>query len=200
MTALADPPTGNRPDRTARQAALWATVVAVPLALLVALGLFARLSPEPESEPDPPAASAPGPVSSAPVDLPAPRLAERPATVCRALLSRLPNVVRDLAQRPVSAGPEQNAAYGDPPLTVTCGGPAAQAEPTDQVWTVNAVCWHAAQAAQAMVLTTVDREVPVRVSVPSGYEQPLQWAAPIASAVVATVPSAPPSAVPSGCS
>jgi GNAT superfamily N-acetyltransferase len=37
-------------------------------------------------------------------------------------VSQLPATVRDLTQRPVTAGAEQNAAYGDPALTVACGG------------------------------------------------------------------------------
>ncbi|MDG4829490.1 DUF3515 family protein [Solwaraspora sp. WMMD1047] len=202
MTTLADPPTDDRPDRGTRQAALWATLVAVPLTLLVGALLFAQLSPgAPEDdEPDAPVAASTGPGSTAAVELPAPTLAERPAVVCRALLSKLPPTVRELAQRPVTAGAEQNAAYGDPALTVTCGGPPATAAPTDDVWTVNAVCWHAAPAAGAMVLTTVDREVPVQVTVPTVYEQPLQWLAPVSDAVLSAVPSASPSAIPSGCS
>ena len=186
-------------DRTARQAALWATVVAVPLSLLVAFLLFARLSPDaPEAGPDP--AGEPRPQSTAPVELPAPALADGPAVICRALLSRLPANVRDLAQRPVTAGSEQNAAYGDPPLTVACGVPPAVFPPTDDLWTVNRVCWHAAPlTAGAVVLTTVDREVPVRVKVPQAYEQPLQWVAPISDAVVASVRSATPGTIPAGC-
>jgi hypothetical protein len=129
--------------------------------------------------------------------MPAPTLAERPAIVCRALVSQLPASVRELNQRPVTAGPEQNAAYGDPALTVACGGSPPIFQATDEVWTVNKVCWHPVQEADATVLTTVDRETPVRVRVPSRYEQPLQWVAPISDAVVSAVPSA--KSAPAGC-
>ena len=125
------------------------------------------------------------------------RLAERPAVVCRALVSQLPASVRDLKQRPVTAGAEQNAAYGDPALTLSCGGSPPVFAATDDVWTVNKVCWHAAEEADATLLTTVDRETPVRVRVPRQYEQPLQWVAPISDAVVASVPSA--KSAPAGC-
>ncbi|WP_262281454.1 DUF3515 domain-containing protein [Micromonospora sp. MA102] len=187
-----------RRDRASRSAALWATLVAVPVTLAVAGFTFAKLAPDSPTAAPSPSASAARPQSTTPVELPAPALAERPATVCRALVSQLPATVRDLAQRPVTAGPEQNAAYGDPALTVACGGTPPIVQPTDEVWSVNKVCWHAVQEADATVLTTVDRETPVRVRVPKQYEQPLQWVTPIADAVVASVPAA--KTAPSGCS
>jgi hypothetical protein len=189
----------DRPERTNRQAALWATVVAVPVTVIVGALAFTQLDPASggSATPSPSATTPPRPQSTAPVSMPAPALAERPATVCRALLSRLPQNLRDLAQRPVTAGSEQNAAYGDPALTVACGLPAPSFAPTDDVWLVNQVCWHAADKAGTTVLTTVDREVTVRVSVPATYEQPLQWVAPVSASVVAAVPSA--KSIPSGC-
>ncbi|MEV4659594.1 DUF3515 family protein [Micromonospora sp. NPDC049301] len=191
----ADAPAGR--DRTIRGAALLATLIALPVTLLVAVLAFARLSPA-----EPGAAPSPSPTaarvqSTAPVEMAAPALAARPATVCRALLSQLPRTIRDLAQRPVTAGPEQNAAYGDPALTVACGGPEPTVPATDEVWTVNSVCWHSVEQGDATVLTTVDRETPVTVRIPRSYEQPLQWVAPVSSAVVASVPSG--GAVPAGC-
>ncbi|NES14031.1 DUF3515 family protein [Micromonospora sp. PPF5-17] len=187
-----------RRDRSTRGAALWATLIAVPVTLAVAGFTFAKLSPsEPAAAPSP-SASAARPQSTAPVELPAPTLAERPAVVCRALVSQLPDTVRDLKQRPVTAGAEQNAAYGDPALTVACGGSPPVVQPTDEVWSVNKVCWHAVQEADATVLTTVDRETPVRVRVPKEYAQPLQWVTPISDAIVSAVPSA--KTAPAGCS
>lgn len=187
-----------RRDRSTRSAALWATLIAVPVTLAVAGFTFAKLAPDSPAAAPSPSASSARPQSTIPVELPAPALAERPATVCRALVSQLPATVRDLAQRPVTAGAEQNAAYGDPALTVACGGTPPIVQPTDEVWSVNKVCWHAVQEADAAVLTTVDRETPVRVRVPKQYEQPLQWVTPISDAIVASVPAAKTS--PSGCS
>ncbi|MBQ0900667.1 DUF3515 family protein [Micromonospora sp. U21] len=189
----ADAPAGR--DRTLRGAALLATLIALPVTLLVAVLAFTKLSPaEPAATPSPTAARV---QSTAPVEMAAPALAARPATVCRALLSQLPPTIRDLAQRPVTAGPEQNAAYGDPALTVACGGTEPTVPATDEVWTVNRVCWHSVEQGDATVLTTVDRETPVTVRIPRSYEQPLQWVAPVSSAVVASVPSG--GAVPAGC-
>ncbi|MEU0550181.1 DUF3515 family protein [Micromonospora sp. NPDC005979] len=191
----ADAPAGR--DRTVRGAALLATVIALPVTLLVAVLAFAKLAPETPAAAPSPSASATRAQSSAPVEMAAPALAERPATVCRALLSQLPQTIRDLTQRPVTAGPEQNAAYGDPALTVACGGAEPTIPATDEVWVVNRVCWHPVEETDMTVLTTVDRETPVTVRIPRSYPQPLQWAAPISSAIVASVPSG--GAVPAGC-
>jgi hypothetical protein len=188
-------PQRQQPDPTTRRAALWATAVAVPLTVALAVLAVVQLRPDP---PAPAPAAGPSRVrSTAPVAVSAPPLSGRPATVCRALTAKLPSAVRDLARRPVGAGPEQNAAYGDPALTVACGVPAASFPPTDNVWVVNRVCWHAAEGPDAVLLTTVDREVPVQVTVPRAYEQPLQWVAPISDTIVAAVPSVP--TAPSGC-
>ncbi|MEU8425335.1 DUF3515 family protein [Micromonospora sp. NPDC048835] len=184
-------------DRTMRGAALLATVIALPITLLVAVLAFGKLSPDgPTAAPTPSATTARA-QSTTPVQMAAPALAARPATVCRALLSQLPASIRDLAQRPVTAGPEQNAAYGDPALTVACGGAEPAFPSTDEVWTVNRVCWHLAEQADAAVLSTVDRETLITVRVPRSYEQPLQWLPAISSTIVASVPSG--GAIPSGC-
>ncbi|WFE34187.1 DUF3515 family protein [Micromonospora sp. WMMD975] len=205
--------TNPRRDHGTRRAALWATLVAVPVTVAVAGFTFAKLAPEsPDAASS--ASASPRVQSSAPVEMPAPALAQRPAVLCRALVSQLPDTVRELGQRPVTAGPEQNAAYGDPALTVACGGgapvkpcpsptaggdlPASCFPDTDEVWTVNKVCWHPVQEADATVLTAVDRETPVQVRVPKTYDQPLQWVAPISDAIVSAVPSA--KTAPSGCS
>ncbi|MDQ7909128.1 DUF3515 family protein [Phytohabitans sp. ZYX-F-186] len=184
-------------DRTTRQAALWATAVAVPLTLIVALVAILATRPD-----DPPAAAepsptAPRPQSTAAVAMPAPALSTRAATVCRALLSRLPASIRDLSQRPVTDGPEQNAAYGDPAITVSCGVPMPAIPATDLVYPLSRVCWHSADRPDATEWTTVDREVPVRVTVPKRYEQPGQWTIAFSDPVVAAVPSL--KQIPTGC-
>ncbi|AVT37342.1 DUF3515 family protein [Plantactinospora sp. BB1] len=195
-TGPADRPAEAGPDRTTRQAALWATVVALPLTALVAVLVFGQLSPDPVAKPAPTPTSA-APQASTPVQMAAPTLAERPATVCRALLSRLPATLRSLGQRPVTAGPEQNAAYGDPAITLACGVAPPAVPDVPDLWMVNNVCWLTEHRDGGLVLTTVDREVPVRLSVPAGQEQTVQWAAPVSESLVASVPSLP--QIPSGC-
>ncbi|MEU9506430.1 DUF3515 family protein [Micromonospora sp. NPDC048170] len=179
-------------DRATRGAALVATLVALPVTVLVGWLAIGQLSPQEQAEPvatPSVTATTAGPGSTAPVEMAAPTLAERPATVCRALLSQLPATVNNLPQRPVTAGPEQNAAYGDPAVTVACGGAEPTVGDTDDVWTVNRVCWHATEQADVTVLTTLDRETAVTVRVPRTYGQALQWVSPISDTIVASVPS-----------
>ena len=47
------------------------------------------------------------------------------------------------------------------------------------------------------MFVTVDREVPVQVTVPRDYQPPGQWIPPISDSVVATVPSS--ESKPGGC-
>jgi hypothetical protein len=183
-------------DRTTRQAALWATLVAVPLTLVVAFAAFLAVRPD-ESPAAAPSPTPPRPQSTTPVAVDAPKLSERATIVCRALVSQLPNAVRDLQLRPVTAGSEQNAAYGDPAITVSCGVPKASYLPTDQVYQLSRVCWHQVDRPDATEWTTVDREVPVRVTVPKFYDTPGQWTTAFSPTVTATVRSL--QQIPTGC-
>ncbi|WP_027658862.1 DUF3515 family protein [Salinispora fenicalii] len=189
-------PEGGR-DRSNRGAALIATAVALPATVLAGVLAFNQFAPDqPGSEPSA-SATTPAPLSTAAVEMAAPALAERPATVCRALLSQLPPTIRDLPQRPVTAGPEQNAAYGDPALTVACGGAAPTFADTDKLWLVNRVCWYGNEEEGSTVLSTVDREMTVTVRVPDDYDQPLQWVSPVSETIAATVLSV--DDAPTGC-
>ena len=202
-------PQPSAPDRTMRTAALWATLIAVPVAILAGLLFFTQVVPDTAAAPAP-SATQPAVVPAAPVPMAAPALAARPAEVCLAVTSQLPVKVRDLPARKVSAGPEQNAAYGEPALTVACG--VAQPKmcasledtgkgcvPMDtELLNMNKVCWYAAQQGDAAVFTTMDREVPVQVTVPKQYAQPAQWANEFSDVVVKTDKSIT-AGVPSGC-
>jgi hypothetical protein len=187
-------------DRASKRAARWATLVAVPVALLAGFGAFAALgglaSGEGSPEPSPSVSGVPR--ATGPVTVAAPPLSARAEVVCRALLSQLPDALRDRNRRPVTAGAEQNAAYGDPAITVACGVPTPSFPATDNVYPLNGVCWHAAEQPAQTVWTTVDREVQVRVTVPRPYEAPGQWVIEFSGPVIAAVPSATDD-VPSGC-
>jgi hypothetical protein len=198
------------PDRTTRTAVLWATSVAVPVAVLVGVLIFVRLIPgtAPEAAPST-AATSPAAVPTAPVAVAAPKLSPRSAQVCLAVTSQLPSAIRTLPARRVTAGPEQNAAYGEPPITMQCGvqQPAMCATPAGgsgcvpldtELLIMNGVCWYAAPGTQASAFTTMDRETPVRVTVPTTYQQPAQWANEFSDTVVETDASRT-TGVPSGC-
>ncbi|HET9516708.1 MAG TPA: DUF3515 family protein [Actinoplanes sp.] len=191
-----DPQVGGT-DRSTRSAALWAAAVALPIAVLSAVLIFSQLSAEVSPAAPTPTATTPALGSTAPVAMAAPKLSARAEVLCRALTSQLPAAVRHLAARPVTAGPEQNAAWGDPALRLACGVAAPRVAPEAMLMTMDGVCWHSEQRAGASVWTTVDREVAVQVTVPGQYAAPAQWTNEFSTTVVATVPSV--KKVPSGC-
>ena len=216
MVDLETPRTARRPDGTTRGAALWATAVAVPIAVVVGLLMFWRLVPEGGTAALPtPSAGAAVAVPDTPVPMAVPKLDAHTAQVCLAVTSQLPGELRDLPARKVSSGPgqrssEQNAAWGEPPITVACGvtqptmcervdGGHPGCVPLDAVMLrMNGVCWWGQDGPAVDVFTTMDREVAVRVSVPAGYEQSAQWANEFSDAVVRTVKSKT-AGVPTGC-
>ena len=184
-------------ERGNRRAALWAALVAAPVAVLGASclvgaggGAGGRAAPHPA--PRRPRAPPPTPVPVA-----APALAERDALACRALLSQLPDGIRDLARRPVTAGPEQNAAYGDPAITLACGTAKPAVPPTADVLVMDGVCWYPAEGPQATVFTAIDRETPVQLTVPASYQQRGYWANEFSQRIALSIRSIPD--VPSGC-
>ncbi|MEV4351547.1 DUF3515 family protein [Actinoplanes sp. NPDC049596] len=211
MVDVEKPPV-KTPDPATRRAALWATVIAVPVALIVGLLVFWKIAPDGGGASDEPtaAASTPVVVPSTPVQMPAAKLDARTAQVCLAVTSQLPTAVRGLPPRKVSAGPEQNAAYGEPPITVACGLPQpTMCERTDgghagcvpldaTMFKMNGVCWYGQDLPATDIFTTMDREVAVQVQVPGSYEQTAQWANEFSDAVVRTVKSKA-SGVPTGC-
>jgi hypothetical protein len=162
------------PDPTRRGAARTATLVAVPITVLIAvlsLWAFGGFSVFAGSAPRP----SPTPQATSLVSLPVPTLPNPVLGVCRQVIAGLPASVLGSNRRPVS-GPEQNAAYGDPPVTVACGVAALTVAPTDDVTQISGVCWLARPGSTGTVWTTVDRSVPVAVTVPGpsgGSAQPV---------------------------
>ena len=191
------------PVKANRSAALWAAAIAIPVAVVVGLVVFAQIKPEAPAEP-----KAAAPVPTTAVQMESPKLSARAQEVCLAVTSQLPGTVRDLPARQVSAGPEQNAAWGEPPLTVACGvaqprmcealGETGCVPLDTELLIMNRVCWYAAPGPAGATFTTMDREVPVQVTVPTAYEQPAQWANEFSDIVVKTDVSKT-EGVPSGC-
>jgi uncharacterized protein DUF3515 len=173
-------------DAEVRRAARIATLVALPIAVIAGLVAFFALRPGTHTA-APKASASPHATATTPVTMAAPSLSATRATVCRAFVAALPDQVRDLPQRRVSAGAEQNAAYGDPPITVACGVTAPQ--PQDQVYSMGGVCWWPVQLSDRSIWTTTDRTVPVSVVIPTSYQEPGQWANEFSAAVIASVPS-----------
>jgi hypothetical protein len=169
-------------------------MIAVPVALLAGLLVFWGLNRASGT----PVPTLPSVQASGPVPMSAPALSEQAAVACRALLSQLPATLRDRPRRPVTAGAEQNAAYGDPPATLACGaGSGPSVPPTDDVLMLDGVCWYAADGKDGTTWYTLDREVPITVHFPAAYQQSASWAIEFSGPIAATVRSI--TAVPAGC-
>src|SRR6266487_343913 len=143
-------------DRATRGAARTATLVALPIAVLVGIatfwwlgGLGADRAPKPER-----------PRSTAPVTVPA------------------------------AALPDQEAAYGDPAITLACGAPAPSIPAGAEVFVLSGVCWLSTPTGDGTAWTTVDRATPVRVTVPKSYDSPGQWVIEFSGPITAAVPTA----------
>ncbi|QSB13588.1 DUF3515 domain-containing protein [Natronosporangium hydrolyticum] len=189
-------------DQVSRSAAKLAALIAVPLALLAGFGTFLLLGnafaePDPTTQPTPTETAPADPPPAEPVAMPARDLGEWDETVCRALLSQLPQELEGLPQRLVTEGPEQNAAYGEPPITVACGVEPVEIDPTDMVFPQDGVCWHAEEFPEQSVWTTLDREVPVQVHVPAAYDGPFQQVGALNQTITQTIRSA--DEAPAGC-
>ena len=180
-------------DLVRRSAAVTATLVAVPVALAIAL--ISLLSYGAFS--DPPAPTPTAPAVTTPVTMAAPALAAEAVSICQTVVSHLPDTAAGRTRRPVTAGAEQNAAYGDPPITMACGTSQPTVEPTADVLTISGVCWLAIPGTGGTAWTTVDRAIPVTITVPGAAEGSAQSVAPFSTAVASADPRA--DTAPSGC-
>jgi hypothetical protein len=170
-----------------------AALIALPVALAAGYLVFRVLTPAAHQGPSPSVS-----LATSPVPMAAPSLAPQTATVCRALLAALPDRVRDRVRRPVTAGPEQNAAYGDPAITLACGaGPLPSVPQTDDVYVMSGVCWWAAPGPATTTWIAIDRTVAITVTIPNRYDSQGQWANEFSGPIVSSVPSV--STVPWGC-
>jgi Protein of unknown function (DUF3515) len=176
-------------DPASRRAALFAALVAVPVTVLVGVLAFAYFSSGTSTSDATPSASPRATVPTGAVAMPAPKLSPAHAQACLAFIAQLPSQLRNLPERHVAAGPEQNAAFGEPPVTVQCGAAEVRPAPTATVFPISGVCWFPTTGPNATVWTTVDREVPVAVTVPNTYSGSGQWAAEFSAPLVSAMPS-----------
>ncbi|GAA2334399.1 hypothetical protein GCM10010170_013910 [Dactylosporangium salmoneum] len=131
--------------------------------------------------------------SAAPVPAEAPQLEPSTSTVCRALVAKLPDVLGGLSRRPVTAGTEQNAAFGDPPIVLSCGVAKPTVPADAQLMGLSNVCWFPDEQPDRTVWQTVDREVALRVVVPKAADG--SWLVNLSAPIVAAVPATDPGPV-----
>jgi hypothetical protein len=172
-----------------RRAGLVAAAIALPLAIVAGLLVFVTLHGRVTKDTATPAPSASA-SAGGPVAMPAPSLTAAHATMCLAFVAALPRSLRNLPERHVTAGAEQNAAFGDPPITAACGVAEVKPKPTDEVYSTDDVCWATTTTPTGTVWTTLDRQVPVAVTVPKSYDSSGQWANEFSDAIISALPRA----------
>lgn len=110
---------------------------------------------------------------------------------CEALIAALPVVLSSQERRAVSPAAALGAAWGDPPIVLTCGGdwevPAAAS-----CQEVDGVDWYVPEAAfndpaADVVMTTIGRAPVVRVELPADYRPPAAAMVDLAPAIRQTL-------------
>jgi hypothetical protein len=93
------------------------------------------------------------------------------AAACSQLVNALPERVLDAERRKTEPPSPLTAAYGDPPIEITCGvaPPAGMAEAQSQCFEVNGVGWFAKEVANGVIFTTIGRKIYLEVAVPDKY-------------------------------
>jgi len=131
-----------------------------------------------------------------PVTIDAPAPSGTAGDRCAALVEALPDDVADQHRRLVSPAAAPGAAWGDPPIVLTCGGDW-KADPGAPCMDVNGVGWTAPEAqvldlnradqAGPATLTTYGWSPAVRVQVPADYNPPAAVMVDLASAIKETL-------------
>jgi hypothetical protein len=119
-----------------------------------------------------------------------PRLHGADAAACRALVKALPRHVDDQPRRAVSG--RYGAAWGDPPIVLTCGVRRPKGDNRFAACTVaNGVGWFVPESASStspeIVITTIGRAQNVQVAIPHGYFPPAATMADLAPAIKHTI-------------
>lgn len=146
-----------------------ATLVALPVAVLAGIGLFSVLASSANGPSPTPSASASGASAErAPVAVTAPpAIGADQVRLCGRAIGALPIVLEGQRSRAVTAAPERVVAWGEPPVVLRCGVPPVKYPPDANLTTINGVAWYGRPAGKTIVFTTVDRTIPVEVTVPT---------------------------------
>ncbi|MGI8768135.1 MAG: DUF3515 domain-containing protein [Propionibacteriaceae bacterium] len=106
--------------------------------------------------------------SRGPVQLPAPQPDAAARTTCESVMTALPAAVLDQPRRDTRSS--LTAAWGDPPITLSCGVAAPTGQnAASQCFEVNGVGWYAEQGSGGYLFDTIGRAVTVEVGVPDRY-------------------------------
>ncbi len=139
------------------------------------------------------AASVAGCGGSGPVAVPLPGPAPPDAALCARLHAGLPAKVGGHGSREVKPQSEFTAAWGNPPVVLTCGVPRPTGLNGSGIAPlgINGVAWLQETGADAVGYTAVDRGVFVRVDIPKQYAGQSSILIDLSDAVSRTLPMRP---------
>jgi len=131
-----------------------------------------------------------------PVTIDAPALSADDVDACAKLVDALPDDLSDQHRRLVAPAAAPGAAWGDPPIVLTCGG-SWPVPPSAICVDVNGVGWQASDddvldltkdsSASTATLTTIGAKPAVRLVVPADYFPPATALVDVAPALKATL-------------
>ncbi|QGF25285.1 DUF3515 family protein [Raineyella fluvialis] len=102
------------------------------------------------------------------MQLPDPQVDDATRTTCSALVADAPATLLGSPRRATTGS--LAVAWGDPPITLACGGPKpAGLTATSPCLEVNGVGWWSQDGTTGTIFTTVGRAVYVQVGVPNAY-------------------------------
>lgn len=111
-----------------------------------------------------------------------PAITGQDTEVCGPLLAALPAEVLGSVTRDTTS--QWGRAWGDPPITVICGGPEpAGLTATSQCLEVSGVGWWEQAGDRGTVWTTIGRAAVVTLGVPSEYGDPISALAQVSPAI-----------------
>ncbi|MDQ1644627.1 MAG: hypothetical protein QOJ50_811 [Cryptosporangiaceae bacterium] len=186
--SVAPPQSGQVTEPDRRAAALSATVLALPVALLAGVGAFAYLGGFSHARTSPR-----GPATG-PVPVTAPPSLASTAAPCAALLNRLPRTLDGSVARPVTDAPDRVVAWGDPAIVLRCGvARPKEATAIAQEFVINGVAWVYSDDHGTGVWTVTKRTVYVEVRTPAKYHGSATQVIlnPLADPIAAALPLAP---------
>ena len=153
-----------------------ATAVAVPvvIALLVLIRVLGPGSSDGDDTAADVAGGTPAQRDESPVEVDTPPITPEADAVCPALMSQLPLEVVGETSRRVDSDSPYVYAWGDPAQVLICGVEPVALEPDAFVVTISDLPWFVDNSDPTVnVWTSLDRTVPVRVSIPASTDSAL---------------------------
>ncbi len=102
-------------------------------------------------------------------------------TLCRGLLKRLPEQLGADVSRRRTEDPGRTAAWGEPPITLTCGSATPTRVPVPLI--LDDVRFTTERRSDRVLWSTTDRQVTVTLDVPLSYESQAEIVIPLVPAL-----------------